>query len=299
MAIHTWNWRALWAGAAALTAVVGACKGDDPIERYCEQIFGCDCQPLEYSSISLCASSLRLQEDVYATVARTYGLAYDGSCLEARADAVEAVGCQSAAEVALLQPACSYCAPVHGDQPVGAACMQSGPENASDCAQGLACVNGVCSDPCARIAAGQACLDMNFQSLGICADGTFCDNTSRQCRAYVGEGQACPNYNECMPGLTCNAAVCVGLPGPGEPCPSGACAEGASCNGGTCEPPPGIGEPCFGVCAEGAYCNTQMSTCYPLGTIGDPCIDFNGCVPGAYCGPTNVCEESPASFCGF
>lgn len=262
---------AVRAGLAA--AGVVACSSSDPVDRYCAQLFACACQPTMYASVAACAAELRGEASHGRTLALGTDLVYDDRCVAEAAEAVEARGCRSAAEVATAAPTCRVCAPIHGERAVGEACDGDALLGYSDCDQHLACVAGVCVDPCARIDEGQACLDMAGNSLGACAEGLICGFTTRRCMTPVGAGEACPTYTECTPGL-----LCVN---------------------GTCEAPAAVGDPCAErfACVTEAYCDPRDARCHARAELGERCIDAAGCAVGGYCNHDGVCAGLPAAVC--
>lgn len=264
--------RARWAGLVAVAGLV-ACNSSDPVDRYCAQLFACDCQPPMYSSAEVCAAELRRDAEHGRTVVAGTDLVHDERCVAEAAESLAAQSCKSAAEVASQPPTCSVCAPIHGAREIGAACDEDALLGYSDCDQHLACVAGICRDPCARIEEGQDCLDMSGNSLGACEEGLICGFTTRRCMAPVGEGEACPTYTECGVGL-----LCVN---------------------GSCEAPAAVGESCAQkfACVAGAYCDPRDGACHVRAELGERCVDPAGCAAGGFCNSAGVCAGLPAAVC--
>jgi hypothetical protein len=148
------------------------------------------------------------------------------------------------------------------------------------CAQGFYCLAsqpwpamvpddaklGTCDVPAAL---GSPCLFDRLATQGICAEGSYCDETST-CKALPAPGEACLMYPwpQCAQGyfcdLTVNGGTCTAQAALGEACSESVpCVDEASCLGpiagapSTCQKVAEEGEPCTAAntqCAEGTAC---------------------------------------------
>ena len=253
---------------ACLLLGVSACKGGgggDPIQELCELTLTCECSMPPYATAEACVTDLDAKVEGYKNFATTNSLTFEQRCLDGLLGQIhDEIGCGTNGEG---EPGnCNYCALVHGDKAVGQACTDIG--DYSDCAVDLFCDDGKCYDPCARLAAGTACVSVEggaFESLGICADGLFCDSaTTKTCTARVDAGGECFGEQACKDGLVCGADnKCVGQPVEGEACVF-TCAGELVCDASICVMPPGEGAACttIGQCASGLTC--KEATCVAL-----------------------------------
>lgn len=292
--------RLVMAGGVLALALFGGCKDertvsedDAPAEQAkteCRLLFDCGCEP-GYATEGECVETRTPEYEQQWAAGRASGLTWDGSCLGTALDALDELGCQ-APEVQppgeenpdFEQDECERpCLPYHGDVELGAPCTPVSNDGFSNCAQGLFCFDGVCADPCAlfdaSLAEGEACRS-GFEVLGNCAEELVCDAGGSD--------------------------TCIALPGPGQPCPQGACAEGSWCqqivtdtmcvallaNGGECN----ADEECIS-----AYC--QSDVCADVPEEGQPCTDrctgalfcdAGTCSAGAAAGES--CEARPCAF---
>ncbi|MCA9653280.1 MAG: hypothetical protein KC501_25420 [Myxococcales bacterium] len=258
--------RALWSllGAAGL----GGCGGDRSgpssselralIESHCELVEQCRCEAA--LTPETCDDRLadRWNERVRKGDAR--GLRYDAECFAALVDDVDRLGCFHTVGD---EPMCArYCAIYYGTKQLGDAC-EAIDELVSDCAQGLACHEGRCVEPCAAIGGrqeGEACADPDG-GLGMfddCAQGLACSWSTGTCEALAAEGHSCFAL-ECAEGLSCSWQTETCIP---------RATEGHSCS--------------FSECAEGLSCGSQTETCVPLATEGHSCED-RSCAEDLYC----------------
>ena len=156
-----------------------------------------------------------------------------------------------------------------------------------ECASGF-CDGGLCSP---SVSAGQPCPSFDNAE----CDGGYCDTTDPAgptCRAYVGQGGACPTGVECDPSLdlSCVDAMCLQ-----EPFPNGTtCFDGSQCASRACY----MGE-CTAGAVVGAACRTDGSTepCIvgsfcdaPQGALDGTCADLRR--PGQACTDDGQCWGS-------
>lgn len=244
-----------------LSTALLACNGDggDPKADACDQIVACACSTPRYTSVDACLADidLRLAED--KKVAADNMLVFDEGCYDKSLRYLVDLECRTQSQVdSIADLLCPFCAPVHGDKPVGAACTVYG-DGYSDCASDLVCYgmnnDRACVSPCVELTAGQPCGDgVNF--LG-CVDGLYCSFESGRCEPLLADAASCMAGFECMSGYCDATQACGQAPGMGEACDF-ACAEGLVCDMNTCATPPPAGQPCvFGACAEGSQCNAS------------------------------------------
>jgi hypothetical protein len=181
----------------------------------------CDCPGRSHETVPSCRHSLNMTYEDMQLRAQERGLIYDGACLGQLEAAVEALACD------IIDPAQSFadvlgagrCAVYHGDRELGDACVALG-NAASDCAQGLACWEGVCVDPCGAVHGDRS-------------------------NPY---GYACPEGQ----GMAVETGECAVPSALGEPCGPGGCASGGYCAsvckgdvcGGQCAPATALGDAC-------------------------------------------------------
>lgn len=182
------------------------------------------------------------------------GLAYDGACAGFQLAMVDALGCDTVRLPDLAE--FGSCSIYFGDGAFGDACTAVGTLG-STCAQGLACAEGRCLDPCFTEAVdrpyvyGYACVGgevvvgdrceravyLGAACSGNCAEGLLC-NEEQECEAAGSSGDPCWVDGECRD-LRCIEQVCaVGQP-EGAPCGTG-CGLGLQCDPATdrCAPEP-------------------------------------------------------------
>lgn len=251
---------------------------------------------------------------------------YDGTKVQACADAIAAMGCALRSE--RLASVCDEA--LAGNVPAGGACQGNVEcDGARYCAFTGATCPGVCTD---LEAEGSPCTDND-----ACQNGLVClvDAASGQgtCASLADEGEACSNDGECDGGLGCvGADAMTGALGTcetwasrfteaeGDGCdPQGGqlCATGLSCvldqfsagSGASfsCSAPFASGAACKvgfpNGCPADEYCNADLKTgqldgvCTPSPLEGEPCYDSglgNGaiapCAPGLACNPNGICE---------
>lgn len=245
----------------ALLLAVPACKGNgDPVQELCDLALSCNCMPAPYADVNECVTKLGDEVERLKAVATANGLIYDDSCVDEVADQYTGT-----IECGVTAPAstCTYCSPVHGTQPAGAACTKF--DEFYDCAQNLFCINNVCVDPCNFLDEGSVCAvmkDGNVQGTGACAEGLYCDYTATlTCKPRLADGAPCPGFAGCAEGLSCDGVTCGPTPGEGDACVF-ECTQGLVCNNGTCAPLPGEGEPCpDGACDDDSECDGDTMRC--------------------------------------
>jgi hypothetical protein len=205
----------------------------------------CDCSDPQTSSEDQCIDAITSVLENASAEAEAAGLIYDADCAAEALAGAEEFGCGTWSE---LDGDCSKCTPnrvYHGDVAVGDACLTHG--GFSDCEAGALCLYGVCVACGAEIeipslAAGQTCVDANYNPLGVCEEGLRCDLATAVCVQVPAIGESCPD-GVCVIGAHCSLAdpmvpVCIASPADGEPCPDGECAEhGSACKSEDQSPP--------------------------------------------------------------
>lgn len=290
--------------AVSLLLAFTGCGEDtrDFASAACDLHFSCGCMPENFTNVDACIANVNAQfaklDDAAKELASANGLTFDQTCVDCERQVPADVSCN-------YEPPetskCVACANIHGDQPLGAGCKETGAY--SNCARDLVCSNGLCLDPCQRLAAGDNCV--GGTSIARCADGLFCDaENTKQCQKAGGVGSPCPTGDGCNEATYCaDDKTCQPPPKAGEPCGLGVvCAEALYCAGDNiCTKVPGDGEPCTVLCDEYLVC--EAGACKPGPGLGEPCPMGGGdCGPGTYCEvdtcvaeQANVCELMPAS----
>lgn len=248
-----------------------ACKSGDPVQELCDLALSCSCTVPPYATAEDCVADINMEKETYSSMATASGLVFDQGCWDSGlARFHDQIGCST--EFPAESSSCSYCAIVHGDKAVGAACSDLG--EFDDCAGNLTCSDGICSDPCARLAADAACVSNEggaFKVLGVCADGLYCDFTvSKTCKARVASGGACFGFDDCAEGLVCGGD-------------------------GKCGPPPAEGEACTGLCAGDLVC--EASVCAKAPGQGETCSMNGQCAAELDCSDSNVCVAREPLLC--
>ncbi len=155
--------------------------------------------------------------------------------------------------------------------------------DATDCAGGEVCANGVCvpGDPPAQCANDYDCPGGYTCENGVCQPGGVVDGctTAADCPANgtddVGPAcvgglctsnriapTSCAAGETCAPGTSCSGGVCLPIAGACEL--DSDCSDGSSCVAGWC----GV------ACASGSECTTGVCS---LGRCADPCGDYSQC----------------------
>jgi|GEM_PF-2212248 len=168
-------------------------------------------------------------------------------------------------------PSCGACSTL---AQVGGACGDN-----QTCAPGSACVPGAGTATCTAIthgAAGASCDDIE----ALCADGLYCDATTRKCTATKASGAPCSGSNECTPPLVCGGASPVGM-------------------GTTCQSAGQAGTGCSfdEQCASGLGCDSSKNQCATVSwaSAGQPCGGGVRCLvgscPPSASGASSVCPK--------
>ncbi|MGB9599552.1 MAG: Dickkopf N-terminal cysteine-rich domain-containing protein [Myxococcota bacterium] len=178
----------------------------------------------------------------------------------------------------------------------------------SQCVDPLLCISGRCVNPPSEEPSIK-CTDPS-----TCPKGTYClATTQRTCRPKSNVGEQCA-ADDCVDEAYCHEHLCVLRPEAGSPCGDGyECAINLACDpsNGICAPQPGPGEPCaigkYGpvVCSSGLYCRDGV--CQPPPGEGEPCaIGEDGmpvCMDGLGCAfldsGSSICtaQVEKGSFC--
>lgn len=299
-------WVGPWLACIVAVFVVFACEdaprqvqesevADAFADELCGPMFSCGCaDQTRYASRDDCRQ--QAQEGFARLRSEASGLVYDPLCYGEMLDALDDLGCGPPPE----QPGdecLSPCSPYHGDRPEGASCERVF-AGLSDCARGLSCNGGICTDPCRRGGSGDPC------GAAGCRDGLWCDQGASPptCRSSAGEGESCA-ARPCAESLWCDRDVdlCRLLPGPGEACAFGSCRDGAFCvtndpdTGPVCQPLGALGDPCMGhlQCSSG-YCPTGH--CAALPGEGESCAGTLVCADGLSC-REDVCAPPRPAVC--
>lgn len=132
----------------------------------------------------------------------------------------------------------------------------------------IACPAGETSCPTPTCASGLVCVASTGSTMGVCSPA-LSDGSCRQVVFGLG-GSDCP------PTWSCTGAS-IGVRG-------------------SCVPPPGLRQPCSGglaPCASGLRC--LRNECYPVGHLGDTCIEDFGCISelcqSGHCATPPVCSS--------
>lgn len=194
----------------------------------------CGCSDPLRPSLDECLDFYTQSLEMGGNEALAAGLVYDETCAVQAVAELEQFGCGTWSDT--HEGDCSECSLLgvyHGDVVAGAPCVSYG--YFSDCASGLYCSFGVCVDRCddtyepPALAEGEACVDADFNLLGLCGANLRCDFNSVVCVPVPAIGEACPD-GYCDAGAYCDpSAVCVADPADGEPCPDGECGFGSVC----------------------------------------------------------------------
>lgn len=243
-----------------LLLAASACKSDGAtVQEVCELTLSCSCSTPVYATVDACVSDYDATVQRHKDLASANGLTFNQGCYDTFLGQLQAIGCGSDFSDDFFEcGGAGACSLVHGDKPVGAACKTFGDnEDFSDCGNKLYCAAGTCIDYCARLSAGAACIDAEFEPIGVCADSLYCDYfDSMTCKARLGAGSPCTGFDSCKAGLVCgDDGICAALPGKGEACDF-ECSGALVCDEtGVCASPPGEGEACTFSCAAGLECN--------------------------------------------
>jgi len=238
------------------------------IERsLCGRSFECPCRMRDVETMQQCQSfAAEFAENVLER-ARRRDLVWDPTCLGVDLERIDESGCDSILDTPNpCDPVCHY---LHGSIPEGAECNYQSSQ-ASDCSQGLRCVDARCRPPCWTPEVGTPC---NFD----CGPQLWCDENLGSCQMRAGPGESC-DLERCPIGWACESLdpndpttprVCKGPAEFGEPCRGHVRCQTGYCPRGYCEERPGAGESC-----------AQAQLC----ALGLDCVD-------------DVCEQGQAAVC--
>ena len=296
---------------------------DDPrigelAELQCEQIEACGC--VGQLAVDACVPERVGNWQARLSAGFERGLTFDSACLDTILAEMDAAGCDT--PVQGYEPICArFCAPYHGDVPLGEACTAHDPL-VSDCAQGLSCDDGECKLPCTGVVGvreGEPCRNSEDDIFDDCGAEQYCDFNPDVCAPLGQLGELCFD-RECVDTARCDldTETCVPKSVEGEPC-LGSCAPGMHCFGGdgpavcrpysgeggscadgricdprlacmpgndyTCEPMPGEGGYCGapGLCAPDLLCDAMSQTCVAEPAAGEPCVFLNDCGDDRWC----------------
>ena len=237
----------------------------------CMAWVGCACDELGASPVPSCRHRWNMTYEHLKGEADALALDYDGRCLAQHVADLAAIGCDdmpAAQDWSVTGP--GRCAIWHGTKGLDEACVAL-EQGLSDCAQGLACWEGRCADPCGVETAGERCgkvFDFACAPSAVCVSeecversppaeiGESCENADcvpgafcRQlcpdeactytCIEGRDDGVACNRDAECKSGF-CGGGVCGVGPVTGEPCVAERCFEGRACVDGICGDPEGV-----------------------------------------------------------
>ena len=331
--------RGAGAGALALTLLLPACdpgsegSGDtegasgpeadlqEMVQTLCEHAQACVCNDVVHGEDGCESTQRELWQDRLRQATEA-GLSYAPDCVEQRAETLGQVGCAFPATDG-VDLCSSFCSPFVGERTMGQSCTAIDAV-ISDCAQGLVCSEGVCSEPCQVLTGlplGATCMTDEGMQFDECVQGTFCSWETRSCQGLpelgqpcfegrcaegwcsydgampvcqpaAGPGEPCQNIG-CQPGLVCSWSandqpVCLEPGDAGEPCADWQCKSGLLCSSQMlCIAPPGEGETCVsGQCQEGLLCDWDLQRCVsPPQGEGQPC-------PQGVCGSDLWCDQS-------
>ncbi|MCH9685696.1 MAG: hypothetical protein K0V04_29965 [Deltaproteobacteria bacterium] len=240
-------------------------------EQVCARMFSCPCsQGTSFASIDECEEQAGLFQDQLDSIPmreqyQGLGLQYDPACLGKLVDFAAQLGCASDFEAPNADQCVRPCNYWVGTQQVGQSCEVQG-SGVTDCAQGLRCQGGTCTDPCdpandpARAQLGEDCWNVG------CMEGLWCEPQEGICELRPAEDEPCPD-GVCAEGLDCQPVDatdpaselrCRGPQGLGALCSGHAQCISGNCPAGVCEARPRAGEACAGVCGDGLDCVDQM-----------------------------------------
>lgn len=279
------------ATAAETGAPMGSCPAPDPTlapvpegqaastqaAYACMAAVACLCDVRSHDTVPSCRHGLNMSFERIQADAQAMGLSYDGACLAQHVADLAAIGCAvdpatspSGAPWSVIGP--GRCGVYHGTGSVGDACTAIA-GGLSDCAQGLACWSGRCTDPCPTSTPGERCQGV----FGFaCPPGTVCESddcVAPQPPAQIGED--CDGIG-CIEGAWCSElcgfevceSTCVAQTIDGAPCEQDRQCTSGFCGGGACTTGPVTGEAC----------------------VADRCFAGRECVDG-------ICGEPEAAIC--
>jgi hypothetical protein len=206
-----------------------------------------------------CRHGLNMVFERLDAEASELGLTYNGACVGLQHAIVEATGCSIEPLPELLPFACTVYSGAGGE---GAPCTAVA-NLGSTCGPELACVNGVCTQPCGLDGTrrpsiyGYPCGDDEV------ADGLGCAPTAElgePCSEVCDDGLYCPRGGDGC-GLDC-VKLCRALEPNGGPCEVGRVCVSGVCTGATCIEGASEGAPCAQGCGRGLTCDADR--CVPL-----------------------------------
>jgi hypothetical protein len=221
-------------------------------EALCDGYYrcGCDADSQRFSSRADCEAEFTawLQEDIDQGEAA--GLMFDESCSGDYVDSLAELGCSTLTDLTYAGTLATYtslCKLFYGTKAPGESCETV--DLGDDCNLDGRCQNGLC--------------------VGASATG--------------GEGVACSDTSQCLPGL-----LCINL-------------DSGGLQNGTCERLPAVGDTCLGaidLCNFEAYCDQRTKTCAALPSDGSECSPSTSalgsrCDRNSVCGTDNVCAPAP------
>lgn len=265
----------------------------DIVGQHCSLAVNCGCaqgDPEDLDSAAQCRESEldRIEPDKEA--AEAAGLEFDEECAARESEFWSALGCGAPEDADFGDVFCAIDCPLwHGKVGPGEDCIQVA-DRATNCAQGLDCIGGICQDQCNnwRLAEGAKCYDAANPPTGTCVAGTFCDvGDTDRCQPTPSAGEPCPK-GACDEDLWCNPYAepeprCETLGAVGSLCDSDQGCVSGYCIDSRCAPLPAAGEYCNGECSGDLYCENGVCTvpqaegqsCASL-----PCGDGLACVDG-------------------
>jgi hypothetical protein len=262
-------------------ACAGVLRGEVESDGACQLEFECDggfCDVMD----DACSGTCLPRRGASGACEESFECDDGLLCIEARCQIPPGDGdaCTTRCADGLFCNASMTCEPLRA---VDGACRGVG--TGGDCADGLACIDRVCT---AGPAAGDPCWPAHYSLR--CAAGLRCDGTT--CRAPRPAGENCTSTAQCERGLRCEAASCAPILPLGASClATDACAFGTGCIDGRCRALPDVGDacdetlevPCIrGVCTAGT-CTDQLAgaPCDRV-TVGFDALDA--------CGTTTSCD---------
>lgn len=244
-------------------------KGDEA-KRYAEKVCGaieaCGCFD-HYGSEELCENQLSGRFKALQDA----GLNVQVGCFEQVVDDGGVDDCSPSDEA----PTEWLCTVLRGETREGEPCsdhyLELPPFDASECAEGLSCVDGVCAPegtPGQVRAVGDACI---WEQSGSCNDFTLYCDSNNVCQPTIEVGGACDSFFACLGNLDENnvGAYCEGVADDGI----GACAR-KSVVGEACDPEDW--HPCAEAALEPtvAWCDPAQDVCIADGPAVCLLTDF-------------------------
>ena len=221
------------------------------MQELCDLALSCQCSVQPFATVDACVTDLNTRTEALKSMAAANGLTFNQSCLDRQLRELhDGYGCSTEYTG---EQACSVCAPVHGDLPVGATCREFG--DYSDCAADLDCWGNRCINYCEGLAEGALCVGENFAILGVCGEGLYCNFNTSLCEPEGALGDDCQDFG-CKNGLFCDEF-------------------------GKCAPEPAANEPCQVICAGDLVCNDNI--CVDGAGEGQACPEGIDCAAGLEC----------------